>query len=151
MGVEDFEVDSLIDKADLLNGVDYWISHFTKQSDFLLNIYYVRIGIPRNSTMQMMGAGIATNILIDGERYRIEGGVEKCTLTKSWRNEQGESKEGDPIDIRNKTTIKTDENGSHGDITIIKTKTPYGFVDDLKSLKNFLESQPFNNVRKLLS
>lgn len=141
----------IVSKMKLINAIDFMIDSFESESDFLPYIYYIKYARPRGSDYYLIGAGFSTDIMIDGSRYMVEGGVNKCELTRSWQDEKGSWHKDNPIDVRDKDLIKTDSDGGRSDLIIIKTKKPLYFVDYLIELRELLvNAESVNEVKKIL-
>ncbi len=138
-------------KDNLLKSIDFLIDSFEQEKEFMPYIYYVKYDRPRGSGQYNIVAGFTTGIMIKGERYTVEGGVEKCRLIKTWQDHDALWHESEPTDIRHKSVIKTDPEGDRGDLVIIKTKEPLYYVEKLKLIKSILlEAHNCDTVEKIL-
>lgn len=127
-----------VDREKLIEAIQFLIDSFENELDILPDIFYIKYERPRGSDNFVIGAGYSTGVIIDGSRYKVEGGVDKCQLTKSWQDEVGVWHEDEPIDIRDKNIVKTDLDGDRGDLEIIRTKKPFNYIDRLIELRELL-------------
>ncbi|MHC4264666.1 MAG: hypothetical protein ACYSUK_01895 [Planctomycetota bacterium] len=140
---------SPIQKAELVRAINALHILFEKESDRLPFIYYISFKRPRKDGDLYIGAGFTSGVIIKGERYTVEGGVNKCRMTREWQDEEGQCHQDHPIDIRGEKLIKTDPEGGRSDLTIIKTKKPKFFLDDLSKLRVFLiDAKDVNEIIK---
>lgn len=141
-----------ISRDQLINAIDFLLGLFEKEADVLPFIYYVKSEWIRGSGNYHIGAGTATGIQIRGDSYKIEGGVERCELTRQWWNNSKELHNDKPIDVRDKKVIATDPDGPHGDLEIIKTKRPLLFVDELMKLREILaNAEGVTSIKKSIT
>jgi len=141
-----------ISRDRLINAIDCLLKLLEEESDVLPLIYYVKSEWIRGSGNYNIGAGIATGIKIQGDSYQVEGGVNRCQLTRQWCDDSGKLHNDESIDIRDRKIIVTDPDGSDGDLEIIKTKRPLLFVDELMKLREILaNAEGVTSIKKSIT
>ena len=146
-GVSDFGRESPTNTADLLEAIETIISALESEPDLLPYTYSFKIEMPPGSGKYSVGSGMASGIRIRGALHSIEGGLDRCELTRDWWDENGVYHGDKPQDIRNLNVLQTDE---HGEIKIIKRKSRTCFMRNLRQLRKFLSKVKVETVRKIL-
>jgi len=146
-GVSDFDRKTSARKKELLKAIDILIEAVQKNPGLLPYTYSFKIETPVGSGMYSVGSGLASGIRIKGELYSIEGGLDRCELTRDWWDENGVYHGDKPKDIRNLKSIKTN---SDGEIIILKRRRRTCFMKNLQQLRKFLAKTGVDIVKKLL-
>jgi hypothetical protein len=95
--------------------------------------------------------GCPCGLSINNELYDLEFGFDECFMVKKWEDENGKIQMGEPVDIRNLSEIKTDQDPIYGDVKIVKKKMmSKGLIQKLKNLKEFVEKCDGAKIYKLL-
>jgi len=146
-GVSEYDSKTPIEKEFLLKSIDKILGSIENNPQMLPCVYYIKIETPPGSGMYSTGTGMASGIRINNELYSIEGGLNRCELTRMFQDESGKWHDDKPKDIREFKKIITD---NHGEIVIRKRKKPTNLVRNLKKLRSFLQKIDVEEVQKIL-
>ena len=149
-GISDFGKTTQISRIILLKSVTHLIESIKSNPKALPYVYGLKQEIPRGSGMYSTGSGGSTGYLSDGTPYYIEGGLNKCELSKRRKNKSGKYERYDTQDVRHLKVIKVNPNDIFGDIIIYKKRKPTKLLSNLKQLESFLSKARVKTIKKIL-
>lgn len=109
--------------------------------------YLIESKVNSNKGELKMLCGRISGVKINNKFYIVNGGLNTCELIPVTIDEAGKGREGKPVDIRDKTSIATD---NMGELKIRKKRKSISLLSSLKKLKTFLEKTDSEVIKKIL-
>ena len=146
------EVDELTGEEDvaakkLKDSIENILKVFKEKPDILPYTYLLESELDSNIGKLKSLCGRVSGTKINGSLYKIVGELNKCNLIPVTIGENGIGQEGEPIDIRDRKSIQTN---NMGEIKIRKRKKTLSIVNNLKKLKSFLEKTEATIIHKTI-
>jgi len=152
--VSDFGVETSIQKSSLYESVAHILKCIQNNEKFLPYKYQLEDTIFTKKGSHTSTSNSISGISIDGQLYLLEGGLDRCELSKLRKDENGLWQPYDTKDVRNVKVIKTDGKFvgeySISDIRIKKKRASIKIVKHLKQLQTFLDKTNTEIVQKIL-
>jgi hypothetical protein len=146
-GVDDFGAARTENRVSLVQAVQTLLEKLDQEADKLPYLY--EHAIIDGPYAGISGSGMISGIQIggDGFYYSIEGGLGRCLLKKQGRRPDGWGYDLEVRDIRDMTSIQTDNMGT---IKISRKKKISHLKDSLIKLREFLSMHSDETVSKTL-
>lgn len=144
--VYDFGVETPVETRKLTQSVNVLVEAIMNNPELLPYTYHYSEKVLPGSGIYSKGSGVTSGVLIQGEPYCIEAGLDICQLTRMYK-EDGVWKKDKPKDVKNLKEIVTENIGV---IEIKREKKRTQLIRNLKKLRNFVKNSEVDVIQKIL-